>query len=269
MRKTLIAAAMLATFGVTQAQTTNVDGGTTASSIISVGISNVNAQPFGPHKPGYPGVSPDGSNYIDLDGISTSSRFVDTVAGFNHYYLPGYTHTAPGGGTVTTHINWVRIPSAGEDVYFGLATNPGSSSHNHAAYHVGDRTGYAVPASNTSYSVGGLLATPGTAANDPVILTGTLSYVASYVSVTGTLSGTNTGSSTVHTLGISATDFSSNGPGTFNGTSTYSSSAGASGSGVSSGHFYGNGAGAGNSTIAGIANSTSGDAYVASFGGKN
>ena len=251
MRKTLIAAAMLATFGVTQAQTTEVIGGTTNAGIINWGISNVG--PAGPHKPDYPGISVVPGEIIDLDGISMSFLQKGTVAGYNRYYLPGYTHTDPNGGIITTNINWARVPTVGEDVFFGLAST--GSTNTHAAFYVGDRTSYAVPVSNTSYSVGGLLATPGTNAATPVVLTGTLNLAVSgaNASLSGSLGSLEINPSVANNVNIAN--------GTFDGISTYGGS-----TGTTSGHFYGSGVGAGNSAVAGIA---SGTGYVASFGGKN
>lgn len=267
MRKTLIAAALFSVFAGAQAQTVDVGGFSTDTGIIRVAASTVETGPFGPHHANLPGIGFDTTTFIDLQGISTSTYNVGTLAGFDYFRLPGYSHSDPAGGVITTNLNWVRVPTAGNDVYFGLATNPGTTTNQNAAFYVGDRVGAAVPTSATSYTVGGLLALPATSASAPIELAGTLGLVVS--GATGSLSGTLSNSSG-QSLAINpgAANNVNTSAGTFNGLASYNGGI-TTGSSVN-GQFFGSGVGAGNSAIAGTASGGSGSgAYVAAFGGKN
>lgn len=266
MKKTMIAAALLATFGFAQAQ---IVGDTTSSTIVQVGPSTVNA---GPHKPNKPGVGVDGTSIIDLAGIDTFSYKGTTTSGttaFRRYQLLGYSHTPSGGTPVTTNFNWFKVPTITQEVYFGIATNPGTTSA-HAGFYVGDRTGYAVPTSNTNYAAVGYVASPTDSSTALVPLTGTLALTVSGSAPTlleGTLS--QGAGASKQNLVISATDFTTKGPGSFAGDATYYKGTGAAPAvnGSADGKFFG---GAGSSAIAGKASGTyAGSAYVAGFGGKN
>lgn len=263
MKRTLISAALLGAFGVAQAQ---VEGGTTNNTIVQVGASTVNA---GPHKPGKPGVGVDGSSIIDLAGIDAFSFKGNTPSGtasFRRYQLLGYSHTPSGGTPVSTNFNWFKVPTITQEVYFGIASKPATSAH--AGFYVGDRTGYAVPTSATNYAAVGYVATPASSSTALTPLVGTLTLAfsgSSPASLGGTL--TQGAGAAKQTLVINATDFTTNGAGSFKGTSTYYAGTTAPGSanGNADGKFFGAGA---TSAVAGKAAGTyNGAAYVAGFGG--
>ena len=257
MKKTFIATALFAAFGIAQAAP--IIGDSTSWTIVQPGESIVNA---GPHTSGKPGIGLDGSytDTIDFAGINafTYKATITPATGvsFTRHQLLGYTHSSAG-GTITKHINWVKVNN---DVYFGLASIPGTPNSQHAAFYVGERAGYAMPTTTTNYAAAGLLALPGTLASSPIILTGVLQYDVG----AATLNTTTPLTDGAYTLAISSNVNA--GAGTFGGASggTSTLSGSASGTGSVSGHFYGSGA---TSAVAGMAASTSGANYVASFGG--
>lgn len=259
MKKTLVAAAMLALIGAAQAQTYNAQGGTTDDTIIKTGGATVSY-----HGPiGAPGIALDGTNTISLQSIDAFSyKDSATTSGgvaFRRYQLLGYSHAGPG-GTVSTDLNWFKVPAISQGVYFGLATNPGTPNQS-AAFYVGDKTGYSVPTSTTNYAATGLLAVASTTGTTPIVLQGALQYdaVNGKVVTTGTgLTGTPQGGGSSYTLSIDTTVSG----GSFSGNSTLSGAA--SGTGSASGQFFGSGT---TSAVAGVAKGTSGAAYSAAFGG--
>lgn len=262
MKKTLVAAAMLAVIGAAQAQTYNAQGDTTDDTIIKTGGATVSY-----HGPiGAPGIALDGTNTISLQSIDAfsykDSAFAPSGVAFRRYQLLGYSHAGPG-GTVSTDLNWFKVPAISQGVYFGLATNPGTPNQS-AAFYVGDKTGYTAPSSTTTYAATGLLAVAGTAGTNPIVLTGTLQYdtSAGQLNTTGTgLSGKaldGTGSTYNLTIATSVNATA----GTFNGSSSLSG--GASGTGTANGQLFGSGT---TSAVAGVAKGNAGAAYSAAFGG--
>ncbi|MDH0865034.1 hypothetical protein [Mitsuaria sp. GD03876] len=252
MKKTFIAAALVAAFGAAQAY--DSQGGTTDAGIIKTGGATVSF-----HGPiGAPGIALDGTNYISLQSIDAFSyKDSATTSGgvaFRRYQLLGYTHAGPG-GTISTDLNWFKVPTISQNVYFGLATNPGTPNQ-HAAFYVGDRTGYALPTATTNYAAAGLLALPATTGSAPVILTGTLQYNTAAGTLNTTGSGLTGGGNTL----ALATSVNA-GAGTFAGTALLNSTV----SGTADGKFFGSGA---TSAVAGTAKGGSGSsAFVAGFGG--
>lgn len=258
-KKALLATALLAAFGAANAF--NAQGASTKNAIVTTGGSTfANTHFHGPN--GAPGVGFLGTNgqpqfIISLQSISLSSLQTGTPAnesGFTRYYLPGYTHTGPGGGgSVETQFNWAQVPTTGtqaKQVYFGLATNATGAEGapaGTAAFYVGDRDGFVTPASNTNYATVALLSQPSaTSGASPTVLQGNLALVPG-VSLTGNLTGAGT-------LNINATSVNANG---FSGASSYNGA-----TGETSGQFFGGGTSS--SALGGIAN---GSNYVASFGG--
>lgn len=262
MKKTLVAAAILAVIGAAQAQTYNAQGDTTDATIIKTGGATVSF-----HGPiGAPGIALDGTNYISLQSIDAFSYKDSATApsgvAFRRYQLLGYSHAGPG-GTVSTDLNWFKVPAISQGVYFGLATNPGTPSQS-AAFYVGDKTGYAVPTSTTNYAATGLLALAGTAGTNPIVLQGALQYDVSAGTLNTTGSGLSgkalNGTGGTYNLNI-ATSVNAT-AGTFTGTSTLSGAA--AGAGTADGQFFGSGT---TSAVAGVAKGNSGAAYSAAFGG--
>ncbi|MGC3987372.1 MAG: hypothetical protein QM777_23085 [Pseudorhodoferax sp.] len=274
MKKTLIAAALLAAFA--NAQAFQSEGATTGGGTASGGVLDVGPTTFpdghfhGPN--GAPGVgflNPSPGYIISLQSIdSFSYKGTVTPAGgaaFRRYQLLNYTHTGPGGGgTISTDFNWFKIPTISQQVYFGIATNPGTTTHTHDAFYVGDRTGHVVPTATTNYATVAVLAVPGTSSTALYNnLTGNLRYdvtagtlkTATTTGVVSTLSGSG------QTLAINANVNAA--AGTFSGTSQHNGGTSV-GSSVN-GKFFGSGT---TSAVAGIAKGGSGSgAYVASFGG--
>ncbi|RMX03459.1 hypothetical protein D8I35_16380 [Corticibacter populi] len=241
MKKTVIATALLAVVGVASAFDSV---GETTKSFLNVGGSTFADTHFhGPN--GAPGVG--FADYvISLSSISFSALQVGSESGFNRYQLLGYTH--PGvDGIENYNFNWAQVPTGNQEVYFGLVTNTDSSDT--AAFYVGDRTGWAIPTSNTSYTTVALVETTGNGSS-PAVLQGTLNLVNGNLNTAGAglTDGTNT---LVINTAVNA------GAGTFSGTSAYNSD-----SGTASGAFFGSGS---SSAVAGVADG--GSAYQAAFGG--
>lgn len=260
MRKSLIAVALLAAFGAAQAE---IAGDSTDWGIVQPGESVVNG---GPHTAGHPGIGVDGSgnDVIDLAGIGPFSYkdSLTTSSGiaFDRFYFPGYTHSDPDGGIISTNLNWFQVPTGSQEVYFGIATNPGSS-HQHAGFYVGDKTGTVVPTATTNYAAVGYLATPDLDSSSLIVLTGDLQYSSGTVKSIGNHLQGNGYTLEVGNItpGVLLNDVSNLGT-----SSVTNPNTGFSGTGKAAGDLFGSGNG---SAVAGVAKGTDGDAYVASFGG--